>query len=368
MTGGDASAGGGAAPEDRAALLRYGAGLILAAGLFLAGGTGPMGPVPFGLAVGALALVAAGLARPRFEAALGPGALLLGALALYVPVGRSLVAGDRLADAVAQATTWPQVLVALFAGRLLAVLADRRFGRFWRDPARSGAGLPQLQSLAAGALLGGALAIAFYAVLPRLSVASDAARMLHAALEGDSAIHYAIVLLFFVTLGLLVDAALLHARDRAVLAALRDRLARTTATRPALAAALEALRPVAAHRRSFLAVEAALKGEGTPVALAGFHDAARRFFRALLSFLPLLGFLGTVVGLATAIGALRFDGAAGAPDVGASLAGLALKFETTLLGLVGAIVSAALLAALERREAELDAACLRLVEAMPDAG
>jgi biopolymer transport protein ExbB/TolQ len=89
--------------------------------------------------------------------------------------------------------------------------------------------------------------------------------------------------------------------------------------------------------------------------------------RALLSSLPLLGFLGTVIGLTAAIGGLpRHLGPAaeGNLDISASLVGLAVKFETTLLGLAGGLLASLLLALLERREGELAAECRHLIRSL----
>ncbi len=44
--------------------------------------------------------------------------------------------------------------------------------------------------------------------------------------------------------------------------------------------------------------------------LDAVHASTRRYLRALLAFLPLLGFVGTVIGLAVAIGSLGGDGGA----------------------------------------------------------
>jgi biopolymer transport protein ExbB/TolQ len=86
--------------------------------------------------------------------------------------------------------------------------------------------------------------------------------------------------------------------------------------------------------------------------------------RSLLPLLPLLGFLGTVIGLATAIGELPrglTDGTGQGFDISASLAGLAVKFETTLLGLMASMISSLALNYLEKREAELAAECMLIV-------
>ena len=83
-------------------------------------------------------------------------------------------------------------------------------------------------------------------------------------------------------------------------------------------------------------------------------------------FLPLLGFLGTVIGLATSIAELPAslsDAPGRGFDISGSLAGLAIKFETTLLGLLASMTAALALNLLEKRETELSAECLRSVEA-----
>jgi biopolymer transport protein ExbB/TolQ len=89
---------------------------------------------------------------------------------------------------------------------------------------------------------------------------------------------------------------------------------------------------------------------------------------SFMQLLPLLGFLGTVIGLAVAISELPHgvtEGTGQALDISASLAGLAVKFETTLLGLIASMISSLSLSFLEKREAELAATCMLIVK---DAG
>ena len=71
-----------------------------------------------------------------------------------------------------------------------------------------------------------------------------------------------------------------------------------------------------------------------------------------------------MIGLATAISELPrglTEGSGQAFDISASLSGLAVKFETTLLGLMASMISSLCLHFLEKREAELAAACMLLV-------
>ncbi|WP_417262982.1 MotA/TolQ/ExbB proton channel family protein [Celeribacter sp.] len=82
-----------------------------------------------------------------------------------------------------------------------------------------------------------------------------------------------------------------------------------------------------------LTVTASLAGHWTP--------RTERFATVLSSLLPLLGFFGTIFGLMTALSALPEIFAGGTPDGPAlteMLRGLGSAFETTLIGLGGAMV------------------------------
>ncbi len=61
-----------------------------------------------------------------------------------------------------------------------------------------------------------------------------------------------------------------------------------------------------------------------------------------------------------AMAALPGEGGAGRIDLSGSLAGLALKFETTLLGILASMVAGLLLALVEKGEQELAAECALL--------
>lgn len=98
-------------------------------------------------------------------------------------------------------------------------------------------------------------------------------------------------------------------------------------------------------------------------AAAVARRARRRFVRTLIALLPVLGFLGTVLGIMTALEALPAalsvpaDGARTgvAPQFAQSLGGIATAFETTLMGLVASFAFSLWLAAVERNEAEREA-------------
>lgn len=196
--------------------------------------------------------------------------------------------------------------------------------------------------------------------------------ILAGALAGETAIHRAIVFAFFVIVAYLAEAWLHHRDDRAVLTAFRAGLARqpSATAPPRLDALLAGPFAALAHTRTVRCLtEAAWPTSGQAggslggQAYDGFHDASRRFVRGLLPFLPLLGFFGTVVGLTTAMAALPTGGEGGRIDLSGSLSGLALKFETTLLGIFASMVASLLLALLEKDELELAAECKRLAEA-----
>ena len=228
----------------------------------------------------------------------------ISALAMLVPL-----AGQQ--GNIGQTMVWPQMLVALFASRVLSQ-ATRL------ENARPGSStLQQAQSFPAALALGAFLTLAFQGMLPpRIDTSDPALKVLAAALHGSTLLHTAIIYLFF-----------------AIAAAILDGFGQYWRQRMALAAG-----------------GMADSGSAKP----GLQLASRRFLRSLIPLLPLLGFLGTVVGLTTALNDLpRGLAAGGAPDISASLSGLAIKFETTLLGLLGSMIAIAALNILEKKEAEL---------------
>ncbi|WAJ30498.1 MotA/TolQ/ExbB proton channel family protein [Antarcticirhabdus aurantiaca] len=360
----------------------------LLAGLLALGLLDVRAPLALAVLLAAAACLAAGLLLPRPRIAVlritGLGVALAALLALAGPFAATLGAGQGLAALSGGASFWPHVLVLLFGSRVLAELSDARFSLFWRDPLDP-RGRGRAQSIGAACLGGLCLTLLFGHFVGALAVAPgalDPASIVLRAFTGATVVHIAIIALFFTVLAALADAGLRLMEDAAVLSALRrfcqDEVA---AGRPLARSALGRL--VAqrffafSHTRAVQGVIAACLGPngagGEPDAaqrtLAAIHLASRRFLRALLSFLPLLGFLGTVIGLTAAIGGLPADlgPEAGARlDIGASLLGLAVKFETTLLGLLGGLLGSLLLALLESRESEIAAECRRLSEVAGD--
>jgi hypothetical protein len=349
------------------------------------------GPVLAAAALGVAGLVLAQFPplALRHPDLLRAAVLLIGAIALSMPllfdpgapavgggttVGEPGTAGIGGADAV----LWPQILVAFFASRVLASETEARFAAFWADPLGT-AGPVGVQSSLAALFLGAALGLVFHLALPWLKTLAPAgpSGILVTALAGSTALHSAIIVLFFVILAHLADALRLHLADAAALASLRrhgrTRHAGSAADLDAVVADEIAMRPSSRLLRlvaDWVMRSSRPEAEAGPLSPAasqdGFHRAARQFARGLVPFLPLLGFLGTVVGLAAAMAELPqgLGAGGGGADIAASLAGLAIKFETTLLGLIGSIVASLLIAVMERRETELAAEARRVVGAL----
>lgn len=304
--------------------------------------------------------------------------MLAVAVAVTIPLVPRIAAHGGMAAAMAETVVWPQLLVALFGSRVLAELTELQFAELWEDPfaARQSA---TAQSITAALALGAFLALLFYQVGAMLGGrGATTSGVVLAALFGDSVVHYAIIVLFFAILAFVIDAALLHARDRSAVAATRSLVRqRRGMDAAALRRLLDSDLVAWSHTRAVRFMRDALDaGPGrapsaSSVALTSFHQASRRFIRGLIPFLPLLGFMGTVIGLSIALAELPHGLAPGQRegfDISGSLSGLAVKFETTLLGLLGSMIVSLALGILEKSEAELAADCALLVGAAETAG
>lgn len=318
--------------------------------------------------------IAAGLLSPTFarhNRLFRMSVALAVVLAIAVPLGPQMVSQTTIAGTA----IWPQILVALFGSRVLAEVLEIRFADQWRNPLEVRNPVP-VQSIAAAAALGACLTLLFYEVASHVGATDGSASgIIRSALLGETVIHRAIIFLFFVIVAFLVDAALLYFKDRTIVAAIRaSSRQKGGLNRAALRRLLDAEYAPLGHSRAVRTIRDLLDHsrvsgtapEGRSAALAGFHQASRRFVRGLIPFLPLLGFLGTVIGLSIALAelphGLATDQRAGF-DIGGSLAGLAVKFETTLLGLIASMFASLLLGVLEKAEAELAAECSLLVDA-----
>jgi hypothetical protein len=309
------------------------------------------------------------------------GVMLAIVHALAFPIIQQAMANNEsIVAVVARVPIWPQLLVTLIGSRVLVTEGELSFAQFWRRPTKRRPAI-EIQSIPSAIALGSFLTLAFYlcahyALPPSTKQTSG---IIVSAVLGRTIVHSAIIFLFFVILSSILHASQLYLADRSILAAfgrLVEEDRKAGATRE-LASILSDKLYTVAHTRAFRLLNAAIEAKAseskTPSDLAilsfdGFHFASRHFVRGLLTFLPLLGFLGTVIGLAVAISELPrgvTEGVGQALDISASLAGLAVKFETTLLGLVASMVASLSLSFLEKREAELAATCMLIVK---DAG
>jgi hypothetical protein len=355
----------------------YAVGFLIADALYLAAHGAARGTVFWVLALGALAAIVYGTATGRGRW-LRVGASIFIVLAVAVPVVETAFnKAESLALAVAEVPVWPQLLVTLVGSRVLTAECELEFAELWRNPGR-GAAAVELQSTPAAVALGAFLTLVFYLTVPQLMPleAGQPSAILVSAMQGGTFVHSTIVFLFFVILAVILDAIRLHVADRAVLAAFRRAVsaADLSAAIPHPRSIMVGKLAASGHTRAariltqaidMMAGERAASDPLTALSYDGFRDASRRFVRTLLPFLPMLGFLGTVIGLATAISELPHgisDATGRSFDVSASLAGLAIKFETTLLGLMASMISSLALNLLEKREAEFAAACLLAVD------
>ena len=149
-------------------------------------------------------------------------ALCAGILSLVVPLAGEVQAGRPLAVAIVEGPVWPQILVLLFAARVLAEACEMRFAALWQDPLSGGSA--RTQSMGSALLLGSCLTLIFYQLTGSIAIAPerlDPWAIVVRAFTGTTVIHVAIVLLFFVVVAAILDAALLARQDSAVLRRLR---------------------------------------------------------------------------------------------------------------------------------------------------
>jgi len=234
---------------------------------------------------------------PKSRRTLAAAAALLSAVVVVGHVIAPFLAGsDLLMRVVAERTVWPCVLLGVVAGELLATL----------EGGREAQGIPRSPWLFLFSCIayGTGLVLLLETALAALGPAApgSAAGVILHAFAAETAIHLALLVLWF---GLGLRAVELHVR-----------LARDPG----------------AHRAEVTLAE-------------------RRQIESLLRLLPMLGFLGTVIGLAGAIGAmsatLAGDAGFGRSSLDALFRSLALKFETSLLGLAAAIVTGIVMSAID---------------------
>jgi len=225
-------------------------------------------------------------------------ALFLGYAVFFPLVAPNAMNADGLRAAVLSTPLWPQIFVSLFCG-IIFLQTDRLEKPGGRRPAATGIG--------SFVCFGTALTFAFFAGLRTVlgmgtvNGLSGAER----AVFGSSAIHYLIFAVFFIILAYTAHAAW---------------------------------------------------SLGTPNPLGG---PRRRFIKILIGTLPLLGFLGTVLGIMHALGGLpglmlgeRTSVSDLSQTLAASFSGISLAFETTMLGLICSLLATVGLSYVEKLEAE----------------
>jgi biopolymer transport protein ExbB/TolQ len=286
-------------------------------------------------------------------------ALCLGVIAPFL-AGESPAAALR--TALNRAAIWPQALVALFTARALAAENTRHLASMRARPlaaAQRLRGQSYPGAIALGAFL--CICVGLSAQHESLFGASRATAILFTAAAGSTPIHTAILVLFFFLIAVEADALWSCAKDHFSLARLRQKLARCgIGSATTLASQYAQIIADDAERYGYsAAVELLRDSTRTELpALLVFRAASRRFARNLLPLLPLLGFLGTVVGLAISLADLQAGlTPGGGANISGSLAGLAIKFETTILGLLANIVGLLLLNLCDKCEADLVAQC-----------
>lgn len=321
----------------------------------------------------AVAMIIAGILQLQ-GTLIQAGVLFALVLTIADPAVIDAIANDKSLATVWTATQiWPQLLVALMASRVLACEREVSFRRFWANPLGDRAAVG-IQSFGSALALGVFLTLLFYAIVPGLSsgLSRTSSSIIVSAMLGRTIIHSVIIFLFFAILAFIIEAAWQYRADRIALNRVRAFFRKQPQWSSETPHLLADEFPEFTHRRvirllngAFELTEAEHQGKSQLATLSfdAFHRASRQFIRTLIPFLTLLGFLGTVIGLATAVSELPTDLASGQGgfDISASLAGLAVKFETTLLGLIASMISSFLLNLLERQEAQLAAECLLIV-------
>lgn len=274
----------------------------------------------------AASLPMAAILRPLAAACIVFAAVATAAIAVsFLPAGDPAGMTPRdLSAPLAGLAFWPTMACFLAAGRALDDLA------LWSALNTAPRGTDRAAAVPDGASVRSAGALALYALATTLAVLSllfFVATLLgrQASIEWliSTPVHVAIIVLFCATCVLLAQSWSDH------------------------------LRAVS---------RAGAAGAGAAEAAMRRAAAQRRLLRTLIGLLPVLGFLGTVVGIMQALAnlpaALAAQPATQDAGLSESLRGIATAFETTLLGLVGSIAATLALASVERAEAirEADAA------------
>ncbi len=304
-------------------------------------------------------------------------------IATAVPIGLGFLDGESPVAAMSGGFVWPRLLVSLLASRAFSTQASLRLAMSWEEPLGARSSL-QAQSMAAALSLGVFFTELFYifGARPAPTGGGSVNAVLLAALTGATWIHFSIVLLTFVMLAIVLESFERFFKNRAALNRIRSSLALRCGagevfSNGAISSSLE--QEVEANGRSMTVYlledrffrdtrKSASVGDSVSALYDDFFEAWRRFVRNMLPLLPLLGFMGTVLGLSMSMSELQrgFGGGGQAIDVSGALTGLAIKFQTTILGLLGSLIMLPILNMLDKCESEFVAECAWFVAAIKE--
>lgn len=247
-----------------------------------------------------------------------------------------------LFQAISAHPPWMSIVIGLFANRVFAS-HDRLvcFSLFRpKTEAKAKPARVVFNEILSATCLGVCFILGFYTLLGSLKPTVEAGTpfsIIWAAFFGDTTLHFLTLFVFFVVAGYLANWTCEHgSRKRRIEALL------TNSSNP--------------EEKDFPFYYAFFPDDPRVHFILSFEKSTRRFMRTLIALMPLLGFLGTIIGLAITIDALPQSlGATGeaAPEaLSRGLSGIALKFQTTLLGLLGSIIATLWLHYLEKKEEE----------------
>lgn len=274
---------------------------------------------------------------------------------------------------------WPNLLILICAGALLNQLRAHTILRLWDYPdGGSTAPLaPPRVSIGNSLVIALFLTLAFYALLVSLPDSPPLFLGLKRLFIGNHAIYYVLMLVFWWAATILASDYLAVLRERRHLNAVKGLMSSSEGSRitPALALSLltaieQRWQPVhqsqvvsrvheVLSERVLAASDAVINRLQQRLDDIDFQrvEITRGFLNTMLWSLPLLGFMGTIMGIIQTIGA--FSGVLSSGKEAAalleSLSGLSLAFETTLIGLVAALIGGYLLSVVRRDEAEINA-------------
>ena len=334
-----------------------------------------------------LALVALAVFFPLLPRLLG-GFGLLSPEKYLLPAtdrARDVVAAERLANAesvLSLSELWPNLVILFCAGMILNMLRKHTLMGLWDNGGRgTGHRRYHIQLSVGNSFITGIfLTLAFYSLL--ISVPDHPPILLSAKklFFGSHVVYYIILLIFWWAFAFLVSDYLVISREqqihRRIVAWTREYAPHTLRRANALflLSRIEKefspvhFSPVAHRIHSLLeAIIHAKSGPPTGVMQhlddAEFHsyEGNRSFLATLLWSLPLLGFMGTILGIIDTISAFsrvleRNQQTSGLLN---SLGGLSLAIETTLIGLSTALIGGYLFAIVRRHQWNLNASVSR---------